>query len=388
MKQWTDNRGNRPGMIAFPMHGQHKLTSEGYRTRDGHLIQWLGRLLEEAGPVSVVSRPEPIIAPGRAAFAESSLAYNTIAYPTRTKRLPLSLDRQRWWVTSLGAYPPIPDALRGCDAIVWNPFVSLSASWESLSQSPRRIVVDLLDDWSLHYAFRGISTQVEEAYRRLFARADHVTANSEDTADLAKRFGRKDVELILNGCDPEIFRTENAATGPSTIGYVGKIGKRLDLDLMVKTITSLPNAQFTFAGPIMDREYRQPLESLPNVTLLGDVHYSDVPDLLTTFDVGWVPHRVGPGEVGGDVIKTYEYRAAGLPVVSTSVLGARSRRLDEHVYVSDARDHADLITLLADDGPRVPRRLADLPESVTWKFKANQILDMLSRGTTISLEAR
>ena len=38
-------------------------------------------------------------------------------------------------------------------------------------------MLDLLDDWTQHYAFRSVRTQVLEAYAAAFARADVVTAN-------------------------------------------------------------------------------------------------------------------------------------------------------------------------------------------------------------------
>ncbi|MFP3467998.1 hypothetical protein, partial [Leifsonia sp. SIMBA_070] len=78
---------------------------------------------------------------------------------------------------------------------------------------------DLLDDWTKHYAFESIATEVDEAYRRLFARADAVTANAEGTVELAKRYGRDDVIFIPNGCDPGRFNPLSSASGALTVGY-------------------------------------------------------------------------------------------------------------------------------------------------------------------------
>ncbi|MDH3009320.1 glycosyltransferase [Gordonia alkanivorans] len=209
-----------------------------------------------------------------------------------------------------------------------------------------------------------------------FDQADFVTANSEATLDLARRYGRSDAVLLLNGCDPERFITESSAAGPITVGYVGKIGKRLDLELISACASANPDVQFIFAGPILDDGYRRPLRELANVRLLGDVHYERVPDLLTSFDVGWVPHNVGEGEVGGDVIKTYEYRAAGLPVLSTPVLGAGRRGLEGVSYLP-AGEHSEKIRSWAMSGPRVERVVRDLPREVSWSGKARQILGLL-----------
>ena len=229
----------------------------------------------------------------------------------------------------------------------------------------------------MHYAFASIHPQVEAAYKAAFSTATHVMTNAEGTLELARRFGRTDAVLVPNGCDPERFATDSIASGPMTVGYVGKIGKRLDLELITSVAGRLPGVDFVFAGPILDREYRAPLAQLPNVKLLGDVHYADVPELLRSFDVGWVPHRVGVGEVGGDVIKTYEYRAAGLPVLTTPVTGASSRGLDEVHVRTTADEHHDWIADLLTSGPRVARRPSSIADPVTWRYKSASLLRLL-----------
>lgn len=374
-------------LLAFPMHGQHKLSTEGYRTRDGHMIEWFGRLLVEAGSVEVLSRPEPRVASlvravqNRRSRSSSlhDVAHNTRPVSMHSNRIPHLRNRQRWWVDSLKSYrmPAYPGST---PVVTWNPFLALSSAWPELAATDRRIVFDLLDDWTIHYAFETVNDEVCEAYRRLFARADAVTANALGTVELARRFGRDDVEFIPNGCDPDRFKNDSLASGVTTVGYVGKIGKRLDLDLILQTSRQLPDFKFVFAGPILDREYRGPLEAQANIAVLGDVHYQDVPSLLQTFDIGWVPHRVGEGEVGGDVIKTYEYRAAGLPVVTTPVRGARERAM-EGVRVIERNNHAAVMReFLTGSDYRVARQSMVIPSETTWRSKADRLLDLSGVG--------
>jgi len=360
------------------MHGQHKLTNEGYRTRDGHLIEWFGRKLRGIGEVQVVSRPEPrVLAPLRR-YSASGIAKNTSPVSTFVWRLPSVRDRQRWWVDSLPAYHRALSSV-SAPVISWNPFLSLSSAWSTIVQSEQPVAVDLLDDWTIHYAFAGVRDQVDRAYRTLFEHATVVTANAEGTVELARRLGRDDVVLLPNGCDPERFDSVSLARGPLTVGYVGKIGKRLNLRLILDAAKTLPEVSFVFAGPLLDQEYKRPMEEQPNITLLGDVHYQDVPALLTSFDIGWVPHRVGEGEVGGDVIKTYEYRAAGLPVLTTPVAGASSRGLDA-VTVLPADAQIAWLRRQASEGPRVDRVVSELPANVRWEGKANFLLRRLGIG--------
>lgn len=362
-------------IAAVPLHGQSKLYHEGYRTRDGHFIEWFAKLAGGPYQISVYSRPEPHALRWRRRYRypSGSVREHTSGVESGSWRLPNPLDPKRWWVTSAGAYPSIasPD-LRA--AFIWNPLYALSPSYSELSDgSSVPIILDLLDDWTVHFAFRGIADRVEIAYSEIFGRADVVTANSEGTVALANRFGRTDVQLVSNGCDPERFTPVSKASGALTIGYLGKVGRRLDVDLIRNVAQRLPTARFVFAGPVLDRETGIALGKISNIELIGDVHYNNVPELLETFDLGWVPHNVGEFEVGGDVIKAYEYRAAKLPVVTTPVIGAGERGLGGTFVCATADEHFDVIRELGRDG-RCERIDGVIPVESTWRYKANLLL--------------
>jgi hypothetical protein len=85
---------------------------------------------------------------------------------------------------------------------------------------------------------------------------------------------------------------------------------------------------------------------------------------------------VGTGEVGGDVIKTYEYRAAGLPVLSTPFCSVSDRGLDE-VDAREIAEHARVLAAFAFAGPRVARRPSAIPPAATWRVKNDLVLDLL-----------
>ncbi|MFF2344753.1 glycosyltransferase [Pseudarthrobacter sp. NPDC058119] len=368
---------NNDSLLAFPMHGQLKLLSEGYRTRDGHLIEWFARLNAGCGPVAVLSRPEPhLLRPLTGKTRRKDPAPNTRAVDSYSWHVPKVHDRRSWWVQSRNAYV-LPNPVPEVPSIIWNPLVGISNVWDDLRENHGTIAVDLLDDWTTHYAFQSIRSHVEQGYRNIFEHAELVTANAEGTLDLAHRFGRSDAVLLTNGVDPGRFEQMSTASGRVTVGYVGKIGKRVNLKLVEECAKNLPDVDFVFAGPILDKDYRPALEALENVKLLGDVHYENVPQLLKTFDIGWVPHNVGEFEVGGDVIKTYEYRAAHLPVLSTPVAGAGQREL-ESVYVVAPENHASWLKAMIDGKSRIAREHGNIPTKHTWKDKAEFILSRLN----------
>jgi glycosyltransferase involved in cell wall biosynthesis len=372
-------KSRAPSVLAFPMHGHSKMLSEGYRTRDGHLIEWLGRHAAGVGPVRVASRPEPLVKKILDSFTAKPViadAPNTTYIDRVVLRLPHLNQRYKWWPDSARLYSAIDPGIEQTPAIIWNPFIGVSNLADDLFNGSRVTVADLLDDWTVHYSFKGISREVEAAYRGLLDRATFVTANSEGTLALAHRFGRSDAILIANGVDPERFSTRSTASGPITVGYVGKLGRRIDNSLIESACEALPDVKFVIAGPVLDGDIDKRLAKYPNAELLGDVHYDRMPALLETFDLGWVPHNVGEGEVGGDVIKTYEYRAAGLPVLSTPIAGVTKRGLTD-VAVLPAGEHIEWLREKIQGRQRLDRTVASIPVEATWSHKSEQIAALL-----------
>ncbi|TCN49163.1 glycosyltransferase involved in cell wall biosynthesis [Rhodococcus sp. SMB37] len=363
----------------YPMHGYYKSLLTGFRTRDGHIMEWLAS--EGANGcenVDVYSRAEPV------GYRRWKLRGTTDKPLANTRDLtpdvlwpPNPRDPKNWWVTSARFYKsPQHDG----PSIVWNPMTALSPSlrnyWEN-STTPLHL--DLLDDWSVHHDFVSIRDRVNEAYRIILGLATSVTANSEGTIALANRFGRTDAVLLPNGCDPEKFSTISQASGDTTVGYIGKIGERLDVDMIRDVCESLPNVKFVFAGPVLGTRVGRELSRIPNIDMLGDVRYPEIPELLSRFDIGWVPHGVEKGQVGGDAIKIYEYRAAGLQVVTTPIIGTRERPMDG-VHVASAAEHSAIISSLVGKEGRVARDLSPLPRELTWEYKTGVIVQMLKSG--------
>lgn len=363
---------------AYPMHGHHKMLSEGYRTRDAHILEWISRLIP-ASDIHVHSRPDPFPLRHlamRHASTEAQLSNVRDDHKTVYAVPPIRYPK-RWWVESTRHYSPLA---KNAPTIVWNPMLGLR---KELEEHEGLLHVDLLDNWLEHAAFQSFRAEVAESYTRLFQHATSVTANSESTYNLAIRHGRNDVVLIPNGCDPEKFNSETTATGLPTVGYIGKIGSRLDVHLIRTAVADNPEWKFVFAGPVLDRKVGRALQSCPNIDMLGDVHYSKIPQLLQTFDIGWVPHGVSQGQVGGDAIKIYEYRAAGLPVITTPIIGTRERPMPG-VTVADADDHSRLIGGQPLDAGRVPRIPYSTPAELTWRAKTQSILDLMGLKPTSS----
>ena len=182
-----------------------------------------------------------------------------------------------------------------------------------------RLGFDAYDDWRALPAMRDIIDRVSAGYGSAHA-ADVVTIGSPQlAARLLSDLGLTGT-VVRNGVDVAGFRSpavapQNLPAEPFAV-YVGMVQERVDLDLLIATTKALPTV---VAGPVDDAARRQLEEG--GVTCLGAISPSLVPGLLQRASVGVVPHVVDALTTSMDPLKVYEYRAAGLPVVSTRVAG-------------------------------------------------------------------
>jgi glycosyltransferase involved in cell wall biosynthesis len=355
-------------LLAVPMHGEAKLRVEGLRTRDAHLLEWISKLRPDVD-VRLQSRPEPWprVTLARARGEELPATWKCESPEPLT--LPPLRDRRRWWTTSAKFAASWPDTVDA--AIVWNPVAPRPSGRPDIP-----IVVDLLDNWLIHPSFKSIRGAAASGYSEWLSLASAVTVNSEGTLELARSYGRDDAVLLPNGCDPERFSSEHLPEPRFTVGYGGKISERLDAELVAECAESLPDVRFELAGPVMVRGLKRRLASIPNVDLIGDVPYSRYPEVLTHWDVAWAPHLVGDGEVGGDAIKLYEYRAAGLPTVTTKIIGWQ--RAAAGVVPLDRDEIRPALEELSAGGPgSLGRDHPNLSPDHSWRVKAEKILGML-----------
>lgn len=369
-------------LLLVPMHGELKIRAEGLRTRDTHLLEWFERLRPDLA-VTVLSRPEPW--PRLTMARRAPLpAFHDWEFITAQPFTAPPRDGSRWWVAS-ARWLEVDEPHRA--TIVWNPIGGAKLA-ASRRESLGTLVIDLLDDWSEHYAFRDVKAEVESAYRHLLGEADVVVANSEATVQLAARHGRN-ARLIPNGVDPGRFSASRRLSEQPVVGYLGKLGSRVDLELVEAVCAKCPEVDFQFAGPVIERSRQKKrafvarLERIPNVTLLGDIPYPRVPDLLETWDAAWIPHSVGSREVGGDAIKQYEYRAAQLPVVSAKIIG-HERFLEGVETADDASGTATAIKafLSRRDEEGTVRRPVQMPDQATWRAKARTFLELAHGART------
>jgi glycosyltransferase involved in cell wall biosynthesis len=385
-------------LLAFPYHDWRKGQAEGFRTRDLHVIEWWAR---DADIESIVVVDRPVSLPERLIRGQGwHVDGETVATETiGRRRLRLTRVAERLHVldqATLDVVGPIRhrrgwwfDAFSG-DAgsagIAWAAgrlgSVDAAIAWQptvapALLRAGVPFVFDSLDNWLTHATLVPWSERSRAAYAEILPAARAVFVPAPASRDALSEW-RQDIEVLPNGVDVETFSqpSERPPDLPavSIVGYVGKLGGRIDAGLVADVALRLPDVQFVFVGPVLEPSALGSMREVPNVRLLGDRHYKLVPAYLHAFDLAWIPHRVGAGETGGDPIKLYEYWAAGKDVIATRIDGY-DRFADQLALVDSADEAVGALRGLLDGSITLPP--PRIPEERTWRAIAARLLDPL-----------
>ena len=110
-------------------------------------------------------------------------------------------------------------------------------------------------------------------------------------------------------------------------GYIGAIASWFDWEAVVRLARCYPDAVVRLIGPVEGAPAQLPA----NLELLPAIPQHEVYAALRGFSVGLIPFKVNELTDYVDPVKYYEYRAMGLPVLSTRFGEMRLRGSADHV---------------------------------------------------------
>ncbi len=185
------------------------------------------------------------------------------------------------------------------------------------------------DDFVAGADLFGVSRQHLMAQRaRNLARATVVLAVTDDlAADLGTQ-GQRPWATLPNGCEVSIHERGSPAeisVPRPRAGVVGQFNDRLDLALLEGVAAT--GRSLVLIGPRrelsgMGNDRFASLVALPNVEWVGQQDPEDLPRFLAALDVGLTPYADSAFNRASFPLKTLEYMAAGLPVVTTALPAA------------------------------------------------------------------
>jgi glycosyltransferase involved in cell wall biosynthesis len=255
---------------------------------------------------------------------------------------------------------------------------------------PSQVLYYIDDD---HAAKEGIDADSFLASERRFAaRADVVLASAPELVTRMRTLNGN-VHYAPNVADTRLFATAlqpgpvdeavAACPGPRIV-FVGAIlAAKIDLELVVELARLRPQWSFVFVGPVGPGDPRtnvDPLRSEPNIHLLGHRPYEQLPEVLRGADAAIVPYLL-EGEMRSVFpMKTYEYLAAGLPVVSTPL--ATLGEVPDIAKAADAGEFASrLEEAMERDTPDARAERSQRTQAHSWESRLDQIAEVLGIGT-------
>lgn len=182
-----------------------------------------------------------------------------------------------------------------------------------------KVVYDCMDH---HAGFNDNANGVLEAEACLVTSSDLVVVTSawllEEIAPRARA-----TALVRNAGEFRFFESPPAQVfrdpgGRRVIGYYGAIAEWFDTDLIRAVALANPEAQVILVGSDTSGA-GEALADLPNVRMVGEVPYAELPYWLHGFDACLLPFKVIPLTMATNPVKVYEYLAAGKPVVSVDL---------------------------------------------------------------------
>ncbi len=243
-------------------------------------------------------------------------------------------------------------------------------------QAGAKVVYDCMDDWQNWTAEPRINQFNLDEEQRLARECDVLLASSTGLCERHRAAGL-DPLLVRNGADFDFFSSEqNIPLRPEVpkpvVGYYGAIANWFDLDLIAAVANLRPRYSFVLIGQVHQIDVSG-LKALPNVFLLGERNYREIPGYLATFDVALIPFKVNSLTHAVDPVKVYEYFSQGKPVVANDM--PELRRAANLMYIasgpSDFAEKIDLALSEADKRLRFPR--IDFARANKWAARVEQI---------------
>ena len=236
-------------------------------------------------------------------------------------------------------------------------------------------VYDCMDH---HEGFGGMPQSLVDLEHDYMDKADAVVVTSQWLHDWAVKRGRNDAQIVRNGCDYEFFHAPTTTvyrseSGRKVIGYFGAIAEWFDVELVAKIAKRFADCEIVLVGNDTVQAGKA-LAKLPNVHLLGEKPYTELPYYLHGFDVCLLPFQQIPLTLATNPVKVYEYLCAGKEVVCTD-LPEIAQFTD---LVHKAADHESFLAAVHQalyqpaDAATQARRQA-FAKTQTWATRAEQL---------------
>lgn len=229
---------------------------------------------------------------------------------------------------------------------------------------PRQSIYDAMDDFPAFYS--GLSRQ--GMARHELSLVHHVSKVWVSSTALRERWQREGVEVcfVPNALDGALLPSSRLTTKENKkkiFGYVGTIGNWFDWEWVLGLAKLRTDDIIRLIGPVL---HPVPFALPKNVELLPPCHHEAALLAMSEFDVGLIPFKKNALTVSVDPIKFYEYRALGLPVISTDFGEMQFRANEAGTFISKTVGDIGRVAAIAVEFKDCPRNSSEFARRNTW----------------------
>jgi glycosyltransferase involved in cell wall biosynthesis len=254
----------------------------------------------------------------------------------------------------------------------------------------RLAVYDCVDDYAEQAGADRRKRALVAAYDRLAAsRARLVFTTAQSLAD---RHGRHNANthLVRNvgdfahfapAADRSVVVETLASLRRPVVGFAGNfLAEKVDFALLEALASRRPAWTLVLVGPARDdtKGALLRLAERDNVSWLGPVPYGDLPRYVAAFDVATIPYLRNAYTRSCFPLKTFEYLAAGKPVVASGL--PELEGMEPHVVVADDVDAFEACIAAALNRTTSSEIAArqELAGRNTWETRTRRLLELIT----------
>ncbi|CAD84398.1 MULTISPECIES: glycosyl transferase [Nitrosomonas] len=230
-----------------------------------------------------------------------------------------------------------------------------------------RSIYDVMDDFPSFYS--GLSRFAMQQREKALVRQVSVILTSSTTLKHRWSIFRNDVELVHNGLDLDILpplRLCSHDNERKVLGYVGTIAAWFDWEWVIVLANVRPQDIVRLIGPVFSTV---PAVLPQNIEILPPCNHQAALLAMQEFDVGLIPFKKILLTESVDPIKYYEYRALGLPVLSTDFGEMALRKSTDGTYLSRGVEDVGELAALALQYHASSEVICKFREFNSWKSR-------------------
>lgn len=262
-------------------------------------------------------------------------------------------------------------------AWIYPPFTNLATLLPELRQ--QYIVTDFVDSAILEYEDVKQKQVVIEQYKLLGKISHLCVVNCKPMADLLTDFGIDNPLIVENAYPVRNFsQMSQYQLQPrrKQLIYTGNMNGRINWKFICDLCEQCSDFNIVLYGDSL-HDFHHYERRYPNLKILPSVRPELLPGLFSDGSLALIPHQDNEKTKHMNLIKYYEYRSLGIPVITTSRFNLPS--LDHIYYISDPKEFRgvyDSLSLQAEQQDAF-KASSNFYKEHSWETRKNLILQTL-----------